>query len=70
MLEEKGLSIARYDPEMGHLSKLLDDGWGLPHPKIQMGNTTKYKYVVLLLEMTHDSERNNPKQLRDPTAAT
>ena len=36
MLEENGRSIALYDPKMGHLSKVLDGGWGLPHPKIQM----------------------------------
>ena len=35
MLEEKGRLIALYDPEMGHLSKLLDRGRGLPHPKLK-----------------------------------
>ena len=63
--EEKGLSMALYDPNMGHLSKFLDGGWGLPHPKIQMWNAmnaTKYKYVILLLEITHDSEKNNQNQ--------
>ena len=57
MLEENGRSIALYDPKMGHLSKVLDGGWGLPHPKIQMWNGTKYKHVILLLEITHDSEK-------------
>ena len=57
MLEKKGRLIAPYDPKMGHLSKCLDGGWGLPHPKIQMWNATKYKYVILLLEITHDSEK-------------
>lgn len=36
MLEEKGLLIALYDPNMGHLRKFLDGEWGLPHPKIEM----------------------------------
>ena len=36
ILEEEGHLIALYDPETGHLSKFLDGGWGLPHPKIQM----------------------------------
>ena len=31
MLEENGHLIALYDPKMGHLSKVLDGGWGLPH---------------------------------------
>ena len=57
MLEEKGRLIAIYDPKIRHLSKFLDGGWGLPHPKIQMWNATKYKYVILLLEITHDSKR-------------
>ena len=74
MLEEKGRLIALYDPKMGRLSKFLDGGWGLPHPKIQMWNATKYKYVILLLEITHDSEKITQNQqkiqhLRDPTAA-
>ena len=58
MLEEKGRLIALYDPNMGHLSKFLDGEWGLPRPKIQMWNATKYKFVILLLEITHDSEEN------------
>ena len=62
MLEENGRSIALYDPKMGHLSKVLDGGWGLPHPKIQMWNGTKDKHVILLLEITHDSEKNNQNQ--------
>ena len=61
MLEEKGRLITLYDPNMGHLSKNLDGGWGLPHPKIQMWNATKYKYVILLLKIAQDSEKNNPK---------
>ena len=74
MLGEKGRLIALYDPEMVHLSKLLDRRRGLPHPKIQMWNATKYKYVILWWEITHDSEKNNQNQqnilhLRDPTAA-
>ena len=36
MLEENGRLIAQYDPKMGYLSKFLDGGWGLPHPKMQM----------------------------------
>ena len=36
MLEENGRFIALYDPKMGHLSKVLDGGLGLPHPKIQI----------------------------------
>ena len=36
MLEENGRLIVLYDRKMGHLSKVLDGGWGLPHPKIQM----------------------------------
>ena len=59
MLEENGRLIPQYDPKMGHLSKFLDGGWGLPHPKIQMWNGTKYKHVTLLLELTHDSEKKN-----------
>ena len=35
MLEEKGRLIAIYEPKMGHLSKFLDGGWGLPHPKFK-----------------------------------
>ena len=50
------------DPKMGHLSKFLDGGWGLPHPEIQMRNATKYKYEILLVEITHDSEKNNQNQ--------
>ena len=74
MLEEKGRLIALNDPNMGHLSNFLDGGWGLPHPKIEMWNATKYKYVILLLEITHDSEKITQNQqkiqhLRDPTAA-
>ena len=41
----------------GIWANFLDGGWGLPHPKIQMWNATKYKYVILLLEITHDSEK-------------
>ena len=59
MLKENVRLIALYDPKMGHLSKVLDGGWGLPHPKIQMWNGTKYKHVILLLEITHDSEKKN-----------
>ena len=29
----------------------------------------KYKYVILLLEITHDSEKNNPKPAKDITLA-
>ena len=65
MLKEKGLLIALYDPNLGHLSKFLDGGWGLPHPNIQMWNATKYKYVILLLEITHDSEKNTPAPAKD-----
>ena len=61
MLEENGRLIALYDPKMGHLS-ILDGGCGLPHPKIQMWNGTKDKHVILLLEITHDSEKNNQNQ--------
>ena len=57
MLEENGRLIGLYDPKMGHWSKFLDGGRGLPHPKIQMWNGTKYKHVILLLEITHDSEK-------------
>ena len=67
MLEEKGRLIALYDPNMGHLSKFLAGEWGLPRPKIQIWNATKYKYVILLLEITHDSEENNPKPAKDIT---
>ena len=62
MLEENGRLIALYDPEMAHLSKFLDGGWGLPYLKIQMWNGTKYKHVILLLEITHNSEKNNQNQ--------
>ena len=51
MLEEKGRLIALYDPNMGHLRKFLDGGWGLPHLKIQMWNATKCTYVILLFEI-------------------
>ena len=57
MLEEKGRLIALYDPKMGHLSKFLDVGWELPHPKIQMWNAAKYNYAILLLEINNSRFR-------------
>ena len=69
MLEENGRLIALYDPKMGHLSKSLGRGWGLPHPKIQMANGTKYKHVILLQEITHDSEKITKTSKRNNTYA-
>ena len=38
-------------------------GMGLSHPKKnQMWNATQYKYIILLLEIAHDSEKNNQNQ--------
>ena len=55
MLEENDRLIALYDPKIGAFEQMF--GRGLLHPKIQMWNGTKYKYVILLLEITHDSEK-------------
>ena len=71
MLEDKGRLIALYDPNMGHLSKCLNVGWGLPHPKIQMSNATKYNLTIGNNARLKKNNQNQQKikHLRDSTAA-
>ena len=54
MLEENGRLIAQYDPKMGIWANFWTGDGDCP--------TRKYKHVILLLKLTHDSEKNNQNQ--------